>query len=263
MRFLGVFQRGNDFLRVTMLPVDRIVQLLHFLVTNFSRQVVQRARNLWMLLHYFGAYYRNSLVRREIVTIVFQHKQVEGRDQAIGSIARDQIDLLLLERTRKQAKIHDARRLSEVKAVSGGESLEAVRTFHELIAESSPPMRRICRRLRDRVEMQMPRILTTNFDRERVIKSEWWTEIKTESLGIFSLNALIHLLRRTLRIFFQDGGKSSSRVFGINVNPASEHCLLADKGSRQIETALYRKMSLDLQVLGDQFAKNELLSKVL
>ena len=43
----------------------------------------------------------NSLVRREVVLVVVQHKQVEHGDEAVGGIAGGKIDFFFLESARE------------------------------------------------------------------------------------------------------------------------------------------------------------------
>src|SRR5580704_14329657 len=72
-----------------------------------------------------------------------------GGNQAVCSVARDQVDLLVFQGASEQPQIHDLRRSGKTQAVRGDESFIAVGTLHEFITESGAPLRRVSCGLRD------------------------------------------------------------------------------------------------------------------
>src|SRR5438270_3563524 len=83
----------HDLWRISVLAIDRIIQLLHLLVGNAPRQLADDLRHFGMLLYGLLAYHRHRLVGWKIMAVVFEHEQVERRNQPIGGIARGEIDL--------------------------------------------------------------------------------------------------------------------------------------------------------------------------
>src|SRR5512146_1453986 len=101
-----------------------------------------------MLLDRLLAYDCHRFVRRKIMLVIFQRKQVERGNQAIGRIASRKINLMIFESSSQQAQIHNPRLLGETKCVSGNESAIAIGTLDELIAKSGAPLGSECRCLR-------------------------------------------------------------------------------------------------------------------
>src|SRR5580692_626385 len=116
--------------------------------------------------------HRDRFVRREIMTVIFKYKKIERRNQSVGGVAGSDINLAVSERRSEQAQVHNPRRSREVQAVRGSQARIAVGPLHKLIAESGPPMLLVPGRLRQRCQVQPPRVLTSNFQREGVIETE-------------------------------------------------------------------------------------------
>src|ERR1035437_9714735 len=128
------------FFCVAMLSFDRVVQSLHLLVGNLSRQLGQDLGQLRMPLQSLRAYYRHRLIRRKIMSVVFQHEQTQSRNQPVGRIAAGQVDLVILSGPREQAQFHNAWLFREAQAVGCDQTSISIRTLHELIAEPGAPL---------------------------------------------------------------------------------------------------------------------------
>ena len=124
-------------------------------------------------------------------------------------------------------------------------------------------MRRISRRLRNCLQMQATRILSSDLNRERVIKAERRTESEMKPPVVFRLHSLIHLLTSTLWFFLQNRSKRGAGVLGVEIDASREDGLLADEGSREIKTPLDAQMGLFLQPLRENFAQDCLFREVL
>ena len=74
------------------------------------------------------------------MAIIFQDKEIKGLDESVSGVASGEIDLMITQRSRQQAQIHDSRWLRKIEIVSLGEALVSVRTFHELITEARSPL---------------------------------------------------------------------------------------------------------------------------
>src|SRR5579863_3686357 len=146
-----------------------------------------------MLLQRLLPNYGYCLVWRKIMTIVFENKKIESRNQTVGSVSGSYIDLTVFERGRKQAEIHNARRRGEMEAIGRGQAFVSVRPLHKLITKSSPPLRSIHGCLRQRCETQTAGIVTANFQRKGVIEAERRPKRKTETSFIFLFDALVNV----------------------------------------------------------------------
>ena len=123
----------------------------------------------------------HGFVGREIMAVVFEHEQIERRDQAVGRVAGGQIDLFILERAGEQAQVHDAGRLGETQAVGRGQSFVAVGALHEFVAESGAPLRSVGGGLRDGFQMQAAGVFAANFDGECVVEAERLADVEIET----------------------------------------------------------------------------------
>src|SRR5580692_5685960 len=112
----------------------------------------------------------NSFIRRKVMVVVFENKQIQSGNQAVRLVAGNQVHLLVFQSSREQAKIHDSRRLGKAQTVSCRETFVAVRTLHEFITKPCPPLRRVSRGLGNGLQSELSRILTANLDGESIVK---------------------------------------------------------------------------------------------
>ncbi|MEY2413784.1 MAG: hypothetical protein QOD84_2390, partial [Acidobacteriaceae bacterium] len=64
------------------------------------------------------------------------------------------------------------------------------------------------------------------------------------------------------RSFFQNRSESGAGVFRIDINPSAENCLVTDVSPRKIKTPLNGEMSFVFNLLGNDFAEDQLLGEV-
>src|SRR5579862_1133010 len=138
-----------------------------------------------------------------------------------------------------------------MQVVGGGQAFVAVGALHEFVAESSAPVGCMWRGLADRLQAKAAGILAADFYRESVVESEWRADFQIELFLILCFDFVVDFFAIGTRFFFQDCGQGSAGVFGVDVDPASENGLLADKSSGEIKAALDGKMSFDFDLLGD------------
>ena len=115
---LGAQELANHFDEVPVFAVHRIVQPAHLLIGDFPAELIERFPNLRMALERLAANHGHGLIRGEVVLVVLQDGQVAGGDQAVGGVARHQVNLLLQQRAVKQAQVHNARGLAKREVVS-------------------------------------------------------------------------------------------------------------------------------------------------
>ncbi len=167
-----------------------------------------------------------------------------------------------LESARQQAQVHDARGLGEAQAVGCRQPLVTVGTFHELVTEAGAPLRRVGGGLGDGLQAEPAGVFTADLDGEGVIESESLAELEIETPGVFGLDLVVNLLRIAGRLRFQDRSQSGPGVFGIDIDAAAKNRLVTDVSPGQIEAAFNREMSFVFDLLGDDFAQDELFGEV-
>src|SRR5207253_2865989 len=253
----------HNILDIPVLPLDGVVHLQHLLIGDFSRQFRQCLAHFRMARDRGLSNHGDCLVWREIIAIILEHEKIEGGNEPVSRIAGNQIDLLFLQRAIQQPEIHNARRLGKAKAVGGGQAFVTVRTLHELVPKSRSPMRRVSGRLRNCLQMQATSILSSDLNREGVIKAERRTESEMKPPVVFRLHALIHLLTSTLWLLLQNRSKRGAGVLGVEIDASREDGLLADEGSREIKAPLDAQTGFFLQPLREKFAQDCLFREIL
>ena len=89
------------------------------------------------------------------------------------------------------------------------------------------------------------------------------TNFQIKPLGVFGFDLTVNLFWIAGRLLFQDRGEGGAGVFGVDVDTASENCLMADVTAGKVEAAFDHKMSFVFDLLRDDFTKDELLGEIL
>ena len=97
-----------------MLCVHGVVHLLHLLIGDLPAKISQRTGNFRMPLQCLLANDWDSLIRREVMTIIFERHEIKSGNKTVGGIASGEVDLAILQRPRQQPQIHDSRLFSEM-----------------------------------------------------------------------------------------------------------------------------------------------------
>src|ERR1700674_5274838 len=247
---------------VAMLSIHRIIQSPHIFIGNRSRQFAKRRSHLGMLLQHFPAHDRHRFVRRKVMMVVLQYNEVERRNQSIGIVAGNDIDLPFFECPRNQAEIHNARRFREAQAVAGDQTFVAIGTLHELIPKARPPLWRKRSGFGQRLKVQLARVLAADHHRKGVVKAKRRPDAETELCFIALLHVLIDILFVAARLLFKNCRQCRARIFRIDIDSSGEDCLVADECASQVETAFHRQMSTGFDDLREQFSEDELLGEV-
>src|SRR6201987_2712719 len=108
---------SGDLLYIAMLAIDSIVQLLHFRVRDLVSQFRKDLRNFGVVADGLLPDHRDSLIRREIVPVVFEHEQIQRRNEPVSGVTRGEIDLMIVQGPSQQTEVHHTRRLREAQAV--------------------------------------------------------------------------------------------------------------------------------------------------
>ena len=92
------------FLHIAVLTVDRVVEPAHVVVRNPSCKFIQRLSHLRMAAQHPRPDDGDGLVGREVVAVVFENDHAQGRDQAVGGIAGDDVNLFFFQCAVEQAR---------------------------------------------------------------------------------------------------------------------------------------------------------------
>src|SRR5258705_11344293 len=160
----------------------------------------------------------DGLVRRKVVTVILKHKEIKNRDQSVGGIASDEIDLLVFKRAIQQAKIHDARWFGEAQAIRGGQAFVAVGPLHELVAEARAPLRSIGGGLRNCFEAETPCVFATDFDGKSIVEAQRRNQREAEALLVFGFHPSVNVLRRACRFFLEDRSEGCAGVLRAGID---------------------------------------------
>src|SRR5208337_1649303 len=150
-----------------------------------------------------------------------------------------------------------------MQSIGRSQTFISVRTFHEFIAETGAPFRRICGGLRQAFEVQTAGIIAPNLHGKRIVESEAWSQCQTQTLFVFVLYSLINFSPASFGVSLQNCAQSRAGIFRVNVDAPRQHGLMADIRSGKIKASLHLETSLSFNLLCDEFAENQGLGKVL
>ena len=226
------------------------------------RQTFQGAAHLRIPQQRRRARDRNCFVRREVVAVVFELKEIKTVDQPRRGITGDEIDLPGRERAVAEREIHDLRRTAKSQSVGLRQAGISIRPFHELVTKPRSPFRRDSGRIVDGVEVFRPGIGAADEDRERVVVAE-----RREQRASAVCVELAYLSEHGLRIFDdrppEDRGQRGAGVLDVDVDLAGRERAVADERAAKIQLASHRQSRLTLDRLRDDLTQNQLLREVL
>jgi hypothetical protein len=133
---VGLAKGADDFGGVAVLAVDGLVHGAHVVGGDASGESVEGELDLRPAAEGFVADEWNGLVGREVVPVVVENGEVEGLDGTVCSVGGDHVDLMVIEGAIEEAEIHRSRRASEVEAVGGAETGEAVGALLEFVTDT-------------------------------------------------------------------------------------------------------------------------------
>ena len=78
----------------------------------------------------------------------------------------------------------------------------------------------------------------------------------------YSVFTRLNLFGIAGRLRLQDRGQCRAGVFGIDVDASAENGLVADVAACEVKASFHRQMSFVFDLLGDDFAENQLFGEV-
>ncbi len=94
----------------------------------------------------------------------------------------------------------------------------AIGARHKILAEAGTPLRRVRGRIRNRFQIQAPRILTAHQNRERVIETKLRADFEVELFGVFTFDLIVDSFRIGDRLMMKNRGERCTGVFGIEID---------------------------------------------
>src|SRR5262245_35962972 len=92
---LAVEKCPHDQTRVAAFDIGFVIHPPHLLIRNLSRQAVEDGAQFGMAVERFTADHGDGMIGWEVTTVVFERVEIQFRDQPVGGVAGDQIDLFL------------------------------------------------------------------------------------------------------------------------------------------------------------------------
>ena len=87
-----------------MLAVYGVVEPAHVVLGDFSGQFVECLLHFGMPSQDLLTNNRNRLVGREVVAVIFEDKEIQSWNEAVGGVAGGKIDLFVFEAASQQAQ---------------------------------------------------------------------------------------------------------------------------------------------------------------
>src|SRR5208283_83878 len=166
---------------------------------------------------------------------------------------------------------HDPRCLYKMKIVEIRPAAESVGTLKKFIANAYAPPRSVANDIRDHAYMKVFRILSPNHHRKRVFKTKRLADFEVEALSVELFHSLIDRIRKAVHgsgagpvhWLVQYSSKSGPRVFDVKIDLSREQRFVHQKRASQIRFALNRHSRTRLDVLRQEFRKDDLLGEEL
>src|ERR1700683_5065523 len=105
-----------------------------------------------------------------------------------------------------------------MQSIGRSQSRIAIGALHELVAKSRSPLRSERGRLRQGLDAQSTRIVSTNLHGKGIVETKRRAERQAEPRFILALHAPVNFNLLAANFLFEDGGQRGPRVFGININ---------------------------------------------
>jgi len=246
-----------------LIGVDFGVEMAHFGGREFSGEIGEGGAELRKFLERVAANDGNSVVRREVVEIVFESDEVKRVDEAVGGIAGDDIDLMIDESAIEEAEVHDVGLRGEVESVTSAPTAETVGALEEFVADTGAPLWGDGGEVGHGEEVEALRVVATDDHGESVFKAERLGENEVEALSVLIFDASVDggggIVGR--RGFVEDGGESGAGVLDVEIEIAGEEGLVDKESAAEIGLANDRDAGASFDVLGEEFGENDLLGE--
>src|SRR5690348_568880 len=82
-------------LHILLLAINGVIELPHLRVGNFASKFIERLANLGVFAQRLLTNHPHRLIRRKILLVVVEYKQIERGDQPVRHISRNKVDLAI------------------------------------------------------------------------------------------------------------------------------------------------------------------------
>ena len=201
------------------------------------------------------------LVRREVPPVVFEDHSADRVDQAVGRVARDEVDPAAGERLVEESEIHLHGPLREAEAVGPREPGETVFALEELVSETGPDLR-VRRQVGDLRDVKARRVVAAHDERESVLETEGSRPDEVPALPVLLRDFGSDDLRLRDRFTGEDRGECGSGVLRIEAELAGLQGLMTDERAAQVQPAVDAHAA-GLESLRRDFTQYDLLGEIL
>src|SRR5450755_847286 len=176
----------------------------------------------------------DGVVGRKVVAIVFEDYEVERVDDAIGGVARDDVDFMVLQGTVNEVEVHDAGLLVEVQAVTLAPALESVGALEKFEADAGAPLCSQRNNVRGALQVQTLGVVSANDHGESVFETERLGDREIETLGVELLDALVDRGGISGGRLVENSVEGRAGVFHVEIDFASLHGFVDEESTAEI-----------------------------
>ena len=209
--------------------------------------------------------HRHGVVGGEIGAVVVQLLQLQGGNQPIGAVARDQIHPPVRQGPVGEAQIHGAGRGGEAQSVACRQARETIRAVEKFVAKGRAPLAGGLHRIADRAQAQPLAIGLADEDREAVFEPQGGEHAQAITFVVELTRPLPHRrppLGRQGRLA-QDRRPGRARVLHVAIDAPLAYGLVEQKGAAQAELPFHPQGRVCLNLLGQELPQQQLLGVAL
>ncbi len=221
--------RGHGF----SLDLDALVQRAHPRDVDLTAELLERGDRARLGRGKPRAHERRGFVWREEMAIVAKHREVVARDQSVGRVAVDDVDLpggerLILDRRSERTHV------AKVQIVGVLKSDETVGSSDEIGGEAGAQLARVPREIAERLEVQRVCRRATHGDRVAVLETQRREPADAPPSPELGRHAAIRVAGAAARSLVKNREESGARVLRIDVDGA--RLQRAEREVRRAET---------------------------
>src|SRR5260370_17756064 len=157
-----------------------------------------------------------------------------------------------------KTKVHHFRRFGEMEIVAVAPATEAVGALEEFVADACAPLGGERRDVRNVLKMTFLRVIAANDHGKSILKAERLGDFEMEAVGVELLDAIVNGRGIALRGFVEDGGQRGAGVFDVEIELASEECLVDEKRAAKIRLSDDGNAGFGFDVLREELGEHDL-----
>src|SRR5258708_33954623 len=104
-------------------------------------------------------------------------------------------------------------------------------------------------------------VIAANDHGKSILKAERLCDFEMKPVGVELFDAIVHRCGIALRGFVEDGGQRGAGVFDVEIELASEECLVDENRAAKLRLSDDGKAGPGFNVLGEEFGEHDLLGE--